>query len=135
LALSRYCLDTSAYSRLKRGDQLVARRLEQADWVGLPATVIGELHAGFAMSSRRERNIAELDDFLAQPMVEELVTNREAASFYGEIIADLRARGTPLPTNDIWIAAVCARAGATLLTSDTHFRAIPRIGTIVLDSV
>ena len=53
---------------------------------------------------------------------------------FGELIDGLRRKGRPVPVNDIWIAATCARAGATLLTWDAHFRLIPRIGTIVLDS-
>jgi len=132
LALSRYCLDTSAYSRLSRGDAQITELIDAADWIGVPSVVVGELLTGFLAGSRRERNEAQLDQFLADPIVEELPVDREVARIYAEIIVALKAAGTPLPTNDIWIAAASARAGAPLLTFDEHFLAIGRIGTILL---
>jgi tRNA(fMet)-specific endonuclease VapC len=132
--MSRYCLDTVAYSHFKRGEEKVTRMLDRAEWIGVPAIVIGELWAGFAQGSRLQSNIAELDEFLALPVVETLVVDRQVAEIFGEIIADLRRNGRPVPTNDIWIAATCARAGATLLTWGAHFRLIPRIGSLVFDS-
>lgn len=83
---------------------------------------------------QRARNEAELDEFLADPTVEELPLDREIASIYAEIVTALREAGTPLPSNDIWIAAASARAEAPLLTFDEHFREIGRIGAIVLRS-
>jgi predicted nucleic acid-binding protein len=64
---------------------------------------------------------------------ETLLVDRQAADLFGEIIADLRRIDRPVPTNDIWIAATCARTGATLLTWDAHFRLIPRVGSVVID--
>ena len=58
--------------------------------------------------------------------------DENVAQIYGEIYADLRARGRPLPTNDIWTAASAVRAGATLLTFDMHFREVARVGALVL---
>jgi tRNA(fMet)-specific endonuclease VapC len=95
--------------------------------------VLGELWAGFAAGDARDRNEEELESFLASPAVEEVAVDRHVARAYAEIAADLRRAGTPLPTNDIWIAAASARAGAPLLTFDEHFRSIGRIGTILLE--
>ena len=131
--MSRYCLDTRAYSNLKRGHAGMADLLDGAEWIGVPCVVLGELHAGFEAGAHQDRNEAELEEFLAQPVVEELSVDHEVARIFASILVGLRHRGTPLPTNDIWIAATCARAGATLLTFDAHFRKIPRIGTSVLD--
>ena len=114
--MSRYCLDTVAYSHFKRGEKRITDMLDAAEWVGVPAIVIGELCAGFRQGSRFESNTAELDEFLALPVVETLTVDRHVAGIFGEIIADLRRAGRPVPTNDIWIAATCARSGATLLT-------------------
>jgi tRNA(fMet)-specific endonuclease VapC len=130
--LSRYCLDTSAYSQFKRGDAQVTDLIDGADWIGVPVIVLGELWTGLLLGGRLERNRKELGEFLANPVTEELSVDGEVAHIYGEIVAALRRNGTPLPTNDIWIAATAARAGAAVLTYDPHFRAIERIGCVVL---
>jgi tRNA(fMet)-specific endonuclease VapC len=96
--------------------------------------VIGELCAGFAKGSRRQKNLDELNEFLALPVVETLPVDRQIAELFGELIDGLRRSGHPMPVNDVWIAATSARAGATLLTWDAHFRFIPRVGTVVLYS-
>ena len=130
--MSRYCLDTSAYSHLRRGIPNVVGIVDSAEWIGVPTVVIGELWSGFLAGGRRERNRSELDEFLSHPLVEELAVDREVAMIYGEIHRELRAAGTPVPTNDIWIAATAARAGATVLTFDEHFAAIQRVGSRML---
>jgi tRNA(fMet)-specific endonuclease VapC len=130
----RLCLDTSAYSHFKRGDRQVVELIDSADWIGVPGVVIGELAAGFRLGSRAEQNFRELDEFLAWPVVQELAVDWEAGRTFGEIVAVLKKAGTPMPTNDIWIAATCANAGATLVTYDGHFSGIGRVGSIVLRS-
>jgi len=130
--VNRYCLDTVAYSHFKRGEARVVELLDRAEWIGVPVVVIGELCAGFAQGSRMRQNLEELDEFLSIPVVEVLPVDRHVAGIFGELVADLRRRGRPIPVNDIWIGATCANAGATLLTFDPHFAAISRIGTIIL---
>lgn len=130
--MNRLCLDTSAYSNFQRGDPRVAERLDRAHWVGVPTIVLGELQAGFLLGDRIERNVAQLEEFLAHPAVEVLVADVDVAHIYGEVFADLRGRGRPLPTNDLWIAATAIQAGATVLTFDDHFRTISRVSSIVL---
>jgi predicted nucleic acid-binding protein len=65
--------------------------------------------------------------------VEALVVDDEVSRHYAEIVADLRKAGTPLPTNDIWIAATAARAGSLVLTFDSHFEKVSRVGAVVLE--
>ncbi len=130
--MSRLCLDTSAYSNFKRGDERSKELVDGAEWIGLPAIVVGELWTGFVLGRRREENARELEEFMANAVVVELSVDSQVARIYGEIVADLRSAGTPVPTNDIWIAAVAARAGATVLTYDDHFEAISRVGSLVL---
>ena len=130
--MSRYCLDTSAYSRFKRGDPQAVDLLDRAEWIGVPAVTLGELRTAFLLGNREERNEAELADFLANPVVEQLPVDGEVSRHYAGIVADLRRAGTPLPTNDVWIAATAARAGALVLTCDRHFRKVARVGALVL---
>lgn len=130
--MSRYCLDTSAYSNFKRGDVRVVNLLDSADWLGISSIVLGELWTGFILGNRLEKNEGELREFLDNPVVERLAIDHEVARLYGEIVVDLRRAANPIPTNDIWIAAAAARAGATVLTYDPHFEKISRVGSLVL---
>jgi len=130
--VSRWCLDTSAYSRFKAGEPRVVRLLDEADWVGVPSVVVGELWLGFHLGRRFERNVSELREFLAHPLVHEIPVDRHVARIWAEIVADLRRAGTPLPTNDIWVAAAAAHTGSTVFTFDHHFERIARVGSLVL---
>lgn len=107
--------------------------LDRAELVGLSTIALGELRTGFMLGRRRKRNEAELDDFLDNPAVEILQVDPETSRHYAEIVAELRKAGTPLPTNDIWIAAVASRNGTTVLTCDDRFEHIARIGSVVID--
>ena len=130
--MSRYCLDTSAYSHLMRGHEGVAGLLDRAEWVGIPAIALGELRTGFLLGGRPRENEAELREFLNHPVVELVPVDLEVTRHFADIVVDLRHAGTPLPTNDIWIAASSARAGSLVLTFDRHFESIGRVGSIVL---
>jgi len=132
--LSRYCLDTSAYSHFKRGHPPVIELIDRASWLGMPSVVVGELWIGFLLGGRPERNQRELAEFLRNPVVEELAVDREVGQIYAEIVVALRKAGTPVPSNDVWIAATAARAGATVLTYDPHFSVIQRVGSLVLQT-
>lgn len=125
-------LDTSAYSWFRRGAPELVSILQQADQVLVPSIVIGELLAGFAVGSRKRENTSILNQFLSEEFVFEVRIDRRIAEHYASIFAALRANGTPIPTNDIWIAA-CARAnGATMLTYDNDFTRIPGLEVILL---
>lgn len=130
--MSSYCLDTSTYSNFRRGNEEAAALLDRAELVGVSTIVLGELRTGFVLGGRRGRNEAELDTFLDNPAVEVLLVDAETSRHYAEIVAELRRAGTPLPTNDIWIAACAARNGTTVLTCDDHFECIGRVGSIVV---
>jgi len=132
--LSSFCLDTSAYSNFRRGNEEVAALLDRAELVGVPTVALGELRTGFLLGSRRWRNETDLDAFLDNPVVQVLPVDSETSHQYAEIVAELRRTRTPIPTNDIWIAAVAARNGATVLTCDDHFKRIGRVGSVVIDT-
>jgi len=132
--MSRYCLDTSAYSHFQRGDARIATILDRAEWIGVPTMTLGELRTGFLLGNRPDENEAELREFLSNPVVEEISADGEVSRHYAEIVVDLRRAGSPVPTNDIWIAATAARAGAVVVTYDEHFGKIRRVGSLILDA-
>jgi len=130
--MSRYCVDTSAYSHFKLGDVDVVDILDSAEWIGVSTVVLGELWTGFLQGRSAKKNEGELREFLANPVVEVLKVDQDVARAYAEIVVDLRKAGSPIPTNDIWIAAAAARAGAAVLTYDSHFRLVSRVGSLIL---
>lgn len=130
--MNRLVLDTSAYSQFQRGQLEAVHRIDAASWIGVPAIVVGELLSGFRAGSRVDENSGVLQQFLNNTVVEVIEVDRYVAEVYGEIVASLREAGTPLPTNDVWVAACAAASGGTVLTFDKHFAMIERIGTIVL---
>ena len=117
----RLLLDTNAYSALMRGDPSVAERTRKAEAVVMSPVVVGELLYGFRHGSRYGANLRQLDDFLEMPQVGLLPVNRDTADRFGLVAAALRRRGTPIPSNDIWIAAQALESGAVLLSYDPHF--------------
>jgi tRNA(fMet)-specific endonuclease VapC len=118
----RLVLDTSAYSHLRGGDARILDRVAAATLILLPAIVLGELEAGFALGARSAENRRSLAELLAEPFVQAVPIDATVARQYGRLFAHLRRAGTPVPTNDIWIAAVAIDRAATLLTFDDHFR-------------
>ncbi len=120
-------VDTSGYSAFKRGDISAIELIETADKVVMPTVVLGELYAGFHIGSRTQKNIGELADFLGRSGVTLAEVDQSVAERYGQLIRSLQERGTPLPTHDVWIAAVALDWGARLLTFDTHFDRVPGI--------
>lgn len=117
----RVALDTSGYSALMRGHGDVTALVRRAETVLLPAVVAGELLYGFRYGSRFDENAARLDAFLETPPVRLLPVTFVTADRFGRIATVLREKGTPIPTNDIWIAAQAMEAGADLVSSDAHF--------------
>lgn len=128
----RVVLDTSAYSWLRAGHSEVLDVLASADLVWVPSIVIGELEAGFRLGTRHRENIVLLEEFLAEPFVAVRPASREVASRYGRIFSDLRRGGTPIPINDVWIAATTLECGGTLLTFDRHFGSIVGLEATIL---
>jgi len=120
----RVCLDTNAYSDLRRGDSRIKDVLDRADEVIVPAAVVGELQLGFLRGSKCAENERMLSDFLAVPCVKFQPATRGIAERYGYVKAALWKAGKAIPENDIWIAATALETGSRLLTRDAHFNLI-----------
>jgi tRNA(fMet)-specific endonuclease VapC len=132
MAVRRLCLDACAYAHFKRGHAPAVEAVRSARRVFVPVIVLGELRAGFMLGDQATRNESDLQAFLAQPVVAVLDVDDEASSIFAELTVDLRRAGTPLPTNDVWIAALAVREGATVLTYDSHFDRIRRAAARIL---
>jgi tRNA(fMet)-specific endonuclease VapC len=125
-------LDTSAFSNLRRGHPDVLDRVAQAQTVSLPVVVVGELHAGFEIGSRAAENKRVLAEFINEFFVRTLPVTDTVAERYGALFAALRRNGTPIPVNDIWIAAITVESGGELLTFDSDFEKIENLRVSVL---
>lgn len=128
----RIVLDTSAYSHFRSNHAGVVDRIATADRVHLPTIVLGELEAAFRRGRRTSDNRAKLEEFLREDFVDVLPVTTDVARRYGELFAELRTAGTPIPINDIWIAATAIDAGAELVTFDTDFQQIARLDRTIL---
>jgi tRNA(fMet)-specific endonuclease VapC len=125
MEMRKILLDTNAYVRFLRGDEKIMALLAQADRVYLSVFVLGELFAGFRAGSREKINKRILERFILKPTVEVLEATIETADIFGQTMASLRKSGTPIPINDVWIAAHALETGSILATYDTHFAMVP----------
>ena len=123
-------LDTNAYVGFKRGEAACVTLIQRADQLLISSTVVGELLAGFACGTQEARNREELSSFLTVPRVELCPTTLATADAYALIYRDLRRKGRPIPTNDIWIAASALEHGALLLSFDQHFEQVDGLRVI-----
>ena len=123
----RLLIDTSAYSAFMRGHRDIRSALQEADEIFFNSIVLGELRAGFARGRRQRRNAQELKTFIRSPRVGILNITEETAERYAVILTALWDAGTPVPTNDIWIAASAMEHGLQVLTTDEHYNRVPQI--------
>lgn len=119
--MKKVMLDTNAYASFFAGDKAVLDVLAQAETVYMPVIVIGELYAGFRGGRKETDNRAKLAVFLKKSTVHVLNVTQETAQCFGEIKDRLKKAGTPIPINDVWIAAQALETGSVLITYDAHF--------------
>jgi len=114
-------VDTSAYVGFKRNRHEVVEKIVKSELVLFSPVVLAELMFGFRGGSRLKENMTDLESFLSHDAVELVPMGAVTADRYSRIAAQLRQQGTPIPTNDIWIAAQTMEHGAELITTDRHF--------------
>ena len=114
-------LDTSAYVGFKRNTAEAVEIIVKAELIIFSPVVMGELMFGFRNGTRFKENMDDLDRFLKHDVVDLLPIGKITSDRYSRIAVKLRQQGTPIPTNDIWIAAQAMEQGAELITSDQHF--------------
>ncbi len=125
----RIALDTNRYTDLCRGEAEVVQLVERAETVFLPFVVLAELHAGFGLGLLGRENEAVLQRFLMKPGVEVLWPTEGTTRIYADLFRQLRLQGTPIPTHDLWIAALVQEHRLVLVTRDEHFSRLPQLVT------
>lgn len=119
-------LDTNVLIRFFRSDRKIADIISAYEKIVVPSVVLGEFKAGADPTKTcGQRQLEVLESFLDSPSVGIIPVTEDIASVYARIFRVLKANGTPIPQNDMWIAACAVDASATLITSDRHFASIP----------
>ena len=121
MAVRDVLIDTNAYVAFKRGTPDAVEVLAHVPRIGINSIVLGELLGGFALGTREAENREELRQFLASERVQQLVIDAETAVQYAGVYRELRRRGRPIPTNDMWIAASALQHGFAVFSDDGHF--------------
>jgi len=123
-------IDANRYSDLCRGVAEVVEQIARAERVYLPLIVLGELRAGFQAGSLARQNERILVRFLDSPRVRLLLPDEQTTFHYANLFAQLRQQATPIPTNDLWIAALAIQHDLILLTRDAHFKHVPQLSQL-----
>jgi tRNA(fMet)-specific endonuclease VapC len=123
----RVALDTNRLSDLFQGDAALADFLGSCEEVWIPLIVLAEIKAGFYGGAQQPRNAALLQALLAKPTVAILFPGRETAEHYARLFVQIKRAGTPMPANDLWIAALALEHDLPLITRDQHFDRIPQL--------
>ncbi len=123
----KLALDTNRYSDLCRGETDTVALVETAEAVFLPFIVLAELRAGFAAGTKGRENEGILQRFLAKPGVEVLWPSEATTQVYASLYRQLRQQASPIPTNDLWIAALVLEHGIALGSRDRHFLNLPQL--------
>jgi tRNA(fMet)-specific endonuclease VapC len=123
----RLALDTNRYVDLCKGAEATVRLVSTAQAVFLPFVVVAELRAGFVLGKRTAENERVLRRFLLKPDVAVLFADEQTTHHYAAAYRQLRVQGTPIPTSDLWIAALVLQHNLQLHDRDRHFDHLPQI--------
>jgi tRNA(fMet)-specific endonuclease VapC len=123
----RAALDTNRLTDLFQGDAELASWLGMCEEIWIPLMVLAEIKAGFYGGTQQPSNELLLQKLLARDTVGILCPGRETAEQYARLHTQLKHAGTPIPANDLWIAALVLEHDLLLVTRDRHFERIPQL--------
>ncbi len=126
----RVAIDSNRYTDFCRGVAKAVDVVRSAHEILVPLIVVGEQRAGFANGNRREKNEQMLTRFLNSDRVSVLAPDDQTTHFYADRYAYLRKKGTPIPTNDLWIAALVVQHDAVLFDRDSDFNNLPQLARL-----
>lgn len=120
-------IDTNRYRDFVDGVPETVSVFRTSPKILIPFVVVAELRAGFAVGSRGVENERVFEQFLHRPRVEVLLATIDTTRHYANLYRQLRFAGTPIPTNDLWIAALVVEHNVMLCSRDDHFDALPQL--------
>ena len=123
----RLALDTNRYVDFCRGEAIAVQRVREAERIYLPFVTLAELRAGFLCGTKSRQNERVLTRFLNSPRVRTLYADDQTTHHYARMFQQLRDQATPIPTNDIWIAALVVQHDLALFARDRHFDHLPQL--------
>jgi len=123
----RIAVDTNRYRDFCSGVPAAVECLAKANEIHIPFVTLAELRAGFLCGTVSRQNEKVLVHFLNRPRVRVLLPNDDTTHHYAQLFAQLRAQGTPIPTNDLWIAALVVQHDLVLYSRDEHFKHLPQL--------
>lgn len=123
-------IDTNRYVDFCRGDARALEIVRLSAKIHMPYVTLAELRAGFLCGSKSLENEKILAKFLNSPRVEIIYPDEQTTHHYARLFFQLRKQGTPIPTNDIWIAALTVQFNLHLFARDRHFDHLPQIPKI-----
>lgn len=118
-------LDTSALSAMADGEPSVLKTTQVVETVEIPVIVLGEFRFGIAQSRHEKSYQKWLGGLVATIRV--LDITEETTNYYSTLRLELRRTGTPLPANDVWIAALCRQHDLPILSRDKHFDCVKQL--------
>ncbi len=123
----RIAVDTNRYRDFCAGVPEAVERFATANSICMPFVTLAELRAGFLCGLLSRRNESVLTRFLNRPRVSVLFADEDTTHHYARIFMQLRSQGTPIPTNDMWIAALVIQHNLLLYSRDRHFDSLPQL--------
>lgn len=125
-------LDTNVLIKFLRGNEKIAKVVSTYEQILVPTVVIGEYKAGVAVETAvGHQQLSALEMFLDSTAVKIVGVTEDVANAYARIFRVLKANGTPIPQNDLWIAACAITKGAVVYSLDTHFSNVPLLERVV----
>ena len=122
-------------SFIEKGDKALVDVFSKYDELIVSQIVLGEYRAGITSTKKGRESQAALEKFLDTDSVREVETTGKTSVYYAKIFQDLKAKGKPIPINDIWIAAAALERGVELCSFDEHFSNIAMLQFVKLDQV
>jgi tRNA(fMet)-specific endonuclease VapC len=126
----KVALDTNRYVDLCKGVKATVELLGAAERVFIPFVVIAELRAGFSVGRHGTENESVLRRFLSKEGVRVLYADDRTTQHYAAVYRQLKRQGTPIPTHDLWIAALVLQHDLVLHSRDRHFDQLPQISRV-----
>lgn len=123
----RIALDTNRYVDFMKNEPTIATLIQRAGEIFLPFAALAELRAGFSFGSKQKENEQRMIRFLNSDRVHVLLPDETTTFIYSQVYVQLRKQGTPIPTNDLWIAALVLQHDLILCSRDNHFDFLPQI--------